>query len=78
MVANDGVANVTYADLDGVTGYTQTGDVAYYLENQFFVKSSGEAIAIGGGNPNYDKVAIKAVTVSGLDATGALDKALRI
>ncbi len=78
LAADDGVVNVTYADLNSNGSYAQADDTAYFLENQFFIKSSGEQIAIGGGTPNYAKLAIKNVSVTGLSASGDLDKALRI
>ena len=74
----DGVAEVTYKN-GSVAGYTAADDTAYYLRNEFYLKSSGGNLVIGGdGTKDYEKLAIKDVTVTNTAGSPALDASLRI
>ena len=68
------VANLTYHN-DNVAGYQAANDTAYYLMTRFYLKSSGDAIAVNG---TQKWLKISKLTLSGVTGSGALDAALRV
>lgn len=74
--AGDSKTGVYYVDKDN----DQTKDAAekaYVLLNKFYIKSSGDAIALASGNA-YEHLYINKVKVTGSTNSVSLDKALRV
>lgn len=72
---SDAESNITYQDMDGTSGYDNAKDIGYYLETKFWLKSSGDAIAI---DQTANWLSIQTITLSGLSDSGTLDASLRI
>ena len=79
VASNDAVANITYANDDGVTGFNNSSDTGYYLMTRFFIKSSGDALTINptGSAPN-NWLEIKTISITGMSSSVLLDASLRI
>ena len=77
LAANEAVVNVTYEDLNGSGTYTADADKAYYLVNSFWLKSSGDEIAVG--TAQLAKwLEVQEVSVTGTTSSPELDASLRI
>ncbi|MBP5312373.1 MAG: hypothetical protein J6112_06030, partial [Clostridia bacterium] len=71
-----GKTGVWFIDTD-TQGDKDESEKAYVLQNRFYIKSSGDAIALGSGN-TYQALYINKVQVTGNTSSPNLDKALRV
>ena len=74
--AGDSKSGVYYIDTDA-DNTKDDNEKAYVLLNKFFIKSSGDAIALGSGH-TYADLYINKVKVTGASASAALDASLRV
>jgi|GEM_PF-1436578 len=71
-----GKTGVYYIDSTN-TGVKDTNEKAYVLLNKFYIKSSGNEIALGSSN-TYQDLYVNKVVVTGASDSAALDASLRV
>jgi hypothetical protein len=70
---------IYYVDGDNTSGYSATGDSAYYVKYTYYLKTSNENGVTGMGLENNKQcLSIKDVTVAGNTNSAVLDKSLRV
>ncbi len=70
---------IYYVDGDSTSGYSASGDSAYYVKYTYYLKTSNENGVTGMGlDANKQCLSIKNVTVSGNTNSAVLDKSLRV
>lgn len=80
LATSPAVAEITYAN-DATAGYIAADDTGYYLRTRFYLKSSGDALAVSHPNSAGNWLMLDDITVSGLDAQANsldIDATLRV